>query len=73
MSQNKGVTFLDLYWEFDGKLHLFEDGLHLNSEVLGYLVPELVYSNRSINAVNGSCMFAMLIESMLIKVKNKED
>ena len=41
MSQDKGFLFLDLYWEFDGKPHLFADGLHLNSEgarVLGACV-----------------------------------
>ena len=31
------------------------------------------YSNPLINTVNGSCMFAVLIESMLIEVKNKRD
>ena len=32
---------------------------------------DIHYSNPSINTVNGSCMFGMLIESVLIKVKNK--
>ena len=32
-----------------------------------------IYSNPSITTVNGSCMFGVLIESMLIEVKNKGD
>ena len=31
------------------------------------------YRKSSINTANGSCMFGVLFESMLIKVKNKGD
>ena len=32
MSHNKGFYFLDVYWAFNEKHHLFKDGLHLNGE-----------------------------------------
>ena len=32
---------------------------------------KMMYSNPSINTVNGSCMFGVLIESMLIEIKYK--
>ena len=40
---------------------------------LTVLIEGLMYSNLSISTVNGSCRFAVLIESVLIKVKNKGD
>ena len=38
MSHDIGFHFLDVYWEFNEKAHLFEDGLHLNSEGAGILL-----------------------------------
>ena len=32
MSHNKGFHYLDAYWAFNEKPHLFKDGLHLNDE-----------------------------------------
>ena len=46
---------------------------HTPQKAVDDLVRLVMYSNPSINTVNGSCMFAVLIESMLIKVKNKGD
>ena len=37
MSHNKGFHFLDVYWAFNEKPHLFKDGLHLNGEGAGIL------------------------------------
>ena len=37
MSHNKGFHFLDVYCSFNGKPHLFKDGLHLNGEGAGIL------------------------------------
>ena len=37
MSHNKGFNFLDVYWAFNEKPHLFKDGLHLNGEGAGIL------------------------------------
>ena len=37
MSHDIGFHFLDVYWAFNEKPHLFEDGLHLNSEGAGTL------------------------------------
>ena len=37
MSHNKGFHFLDVYWAFNEKPHLFKDGLHLNGEGAGKL------------------------------------
>ena len=37
MSHDKGFNFLDVYWSFNEKPHLFKDGLHLNGEGTGIL------------------------------------
>ena len=37
MSHDKGFHFLDVYWAFDEKSHLFKVGLHLNDEGAGIL------------------------------------
>ena len=37
MSHDKRFHFLDVYWAFNGKPHLFNDGLHLNGEGAGIL------------------------------------
>ena len=37
MSHDKGFHFLDVYWAFNEKPHVFKDGLHLNDEGVGIL------------------------------------
>ena len=37
MSHDKGFYFLDVYWAFNEKPHLFKDGLHLNGKGAGIL------------------------------------
>ena len=37
MSHDKGIHFLDAYWAFNEKPHLFIDGLQLNGEGAGIL------------------------------------
>ena len=37
MSHNKGLHFLDVYWAFNEKPHLFKDGLHLKGKGAGIL------------------------------------